>query len=597
MEHKLYISLAEAENLVFKKLIIIPKNRLEVERAQKDWSIAIFIENDRIINVDNNQIAIVAGAVKVYEIPEKEENLFLNHFRVPKGLVDLASRKYRDTTKEKKEINFPDDAAYKEEIKIYKNIRRALLYCYDLTLNNSISKEFSDETIVLINNFNKISDFNLKFIKTVIQNDFYPIKERNDGNFYPEPVKRFNWLGAYIFSELPEVENLAESDLKEAKQWLLNFKDKENETSIKKSIGNVPDIFFDDFEFIIGYYFASSYFEEASGESDFYKVLINNLKKVNLHHNNKVIFWGIFFQALFKDILDFLYVIPSLQGQQYNIEIKLLDLILSNIDLENIHVQKIKLDKKQTIGEYLMLKNGGQVTEPEFISKSDLKVILSNNLSADKIPYIGVEEDNSLFVSSIFKNTCNYYKFNFTLKLKKHPKEITFYLKENNKVDNWLKDLKIRAKPMSKIIDKNKKALVGFLHPETYERSLFKFYEQLININKQNNPFKTVVIVLLVNEKVEYIQSPEFQNKKIKMENFCKERFGENTTILVKNEAIKSDNEIKRNLKHILESYKLEEIELIEENIDDRKLEWILSTNNKYFMESLIDNPFTIINQ
>lgn len=596
MDFKIYISLREAENIIFKKIIFIPKNRLEVERAQKNWSVAIFLDNDTIVEVDNEQLAIVAGAVTVFEIPEKEENLFLNHFRVPKGLIKLADRKYRDEKNEKKEINFPDDNSYEEEIKIYKYLRKALLYCYNLILNNCISEEFAIESINLINDFNKIENFNFSFIKTIVKNDFYPIKEKNDGNFYPEPVKRFNWLGAYIFNQLPGIKDLSEDDIKETKQWLLNFKDKDDYESLKKSIQNVPNIFFEDFEFIIGYYFAASYFEEAAYENDFHEVLINRLRKVNLHNNTKVIFLGIFFQALFKDKLDFLYVIPSVQKQQYSLEIKLLDLILVNFNLANSDVEIIQLDKKQAIGEFLMLKNGGHITEPEFINKRDLKDILSNNLSENKISNIGVEEDNKLTVSSIFKNTCNFNKFNFSLKLKEYPKDVTFYLMENNKVGNWLKDLKIKTKPIKKIIDKNKKALVGFLYPDTYEKSLFKFYEQLISINKQNNPFRTVVIVLLVNEKVEYVQSPEFQNKKIKMEKFCKSKFGNETTFLVKNEQVESDAEIKRNLKHLLSNYNLEDIELIDENLNENLRNWILSINNQYVIESEIKNMYSFIN-
>ena len=42
---------------------------------------------------------------------------------------------------------------------------------------------------------------------------------------------------------------------------------------------------------------------------------------------------------------------------------------------------------------------------------------------------------------------------------------------------------------------KNKKALVGFLIPESYERSLFKFYEWILNNAVKSILFKTIVFV------------------------------------------------------------------------------------------------------
>lgn len=595
MEQKIYISLKESESLIFNKIILIPKTRLQIERAQKDWSIALFVKYDNIIEYVGH-ILLVAGGVIRYEIPTKEENLFLNHFRVPKGLLVLADRKYRESKTEGEIINFPDEVDYTQEIRHFKIIRRGLMQCYALALNNTISIEFSKEVFYNINNLT-FSEFNLKFINELLINDFYPIKERNDGNFYLESIKRFNWLGAYLFNEFPEVKNLKENDLNDAKQWLLNFKDKDNSKSIQKAISNVPDIFFEDFEFIMGYYLAASFYEEANIGDDFYKLLISQLKKVKLEKNNKVLFWTIFFQALFKDDLDFLYVIASYQKQQQTLEYKLIELLFSEIEQTNVTFEMITVSKKQAITEYLQLQNGGELTEPIFITEDTQSELLENNFSNRKILNMGFEIGANPSLDYIFPNKCTVNKTGFSLNLTSKPSKVTFYINENNEIKDWLKDLKIKTKTISKLIDNNKKALVGFLLPESYDRSLLKVYESILRDADNSLSLKTTVIILLVDEEVEYIQSPEFQNKKIEMEKFLMSKFGKNTSVLVKNERIKSDGEIKRNLKHLLEQYSIKDIELINENIDDKIRNWVLSVNNEYVVDSDIKNYYTFLNK
>ncbi|WP_271393753.1 hypothetical protein [Aequorivita sinensis] len=595
MEQKIYISLKEAESLVFNKIIILPETRLGIERAQKDWSIAVYIKNETFTEYAN-QIVLVAGAVLKFEIPLKEENLFLNHFRVPKGLLVLADRKYRESKDADEGFNFPDELDYANEIKSFKFIRRGLIKCFDLAVNNSISKEFSSEVYKNINNLT-FSEFNLSLIKEILLNDFYPIKERNDGNFYAESVKRFNWFGAYIFNEFPEIKKLNENDLNEARQWFLNFKDKENSKSIQNAISNVPDIFFEEFEFIVGYYIAASFYEEANIGDDFYNILIEQLKKIKLDNNNKVLYWSIFFQALFKDDLDFLYVIASYQKQQLILENKLLQLLFSEIESSNSTFEIVELQKRQALAEYLQLQDGGELIEPTFITEEDEIELLKNNFSNQNMLNIGIEAATNSSLNLLFHNKCATNSLGFSLNLKSKPSKVTFYINDKSEVKDWLKELKIKTKPISKLIDNNKKALVGFLLPESYERSLLKVYEWILQNANKSTSIKTIVIVLLVDEEVEYIQSPEFQNKKIEMEKFLKSKFGENTSVLVKNERIKSDGEIKRNLKHLLEQYSIKDIELVNENIDDKIRNWIISVNNEFVVDSDIKNYYTFLNK
>ena len=347
----------------------------------------------------------------------------------------------------------------------------------------------------------------------------------------------------------------------------------------------------------MGYYLAASFYEEANIGDDFYKILISQLKKVKLEKNNKVLFWTIFFQALFKDDLDFLYVIASYQKQQQTLEYKLIELLFSEIEQTNVTFEMITVSKKQAITEYLQLQNGGELTEPIFITEDTQSELLENNFSNRKILNMGFEIGANPSLDYIFPNKCTVNKTGFSLNLTSKPSKVTFYINENNEIKDWLKDLKIKTKTISKLIDNNKKALVGFLLPESYDRSLLKVYESILRDADNSLSLKTTVIILLVDEEVEYIQSPEFQNKKIEMEKFLMSKFGKNTSVLVKNERIKSDGEIKRNLKHLLEQYSIKDIELINENIDDKIRNWVLSVNNEYVVDSDIKNYYTFLNK
>ena len=593
MEQKIYVSLKEAEDLVFNKIILIPNHRLKITSAQKNLSITLFVANNLLIE-SNEQLFITSGAVMEYEIPKKEKNLFLNHLKVPKGLISISSRKVRD--KQSDEFSFPEYDHYERNIKYFKYIRRGLIQLYDLAINEIISNEFSLEVIHTINNSNELSDFKIKFIKEIVLQDFYPIKERNDGDFHLETFNRFNWLGGYIFKNFPNIKELDQENLKETKEWLLKLKDKDDTVSIKSAIKNVPNIFYEEFEFIMGYYFAASFYEEANIGTDHHKVILSKLAKLKLDKNTKVVFWSIFFQAIFKDDLDFLYLIKSLQKQQLLIEHKILEFLFNDLKTSEANISLLPITENDAVDEYIQLKEGISSTKPSFINSGQIEELFENNFSDKRIDEIGVETNN--FISnSFFKNKCSVNRNDFSLYLSSSPNDVTFYLNDDSETKEWLKSLKIKTKPLDKIIDRNKKALVGFLHPETYNDSLLRVYEWLLSNYHDSIGFKKVVIVLLVNENLEYTQSVEFQNKRLEMEKFCKKRFGEVTTVLVKNERVKSDEEIKRNLKHLLENHKIKDIELVNEIVNKNIYKWMTQVNNEYIVKSDIKNYYTLITQ
>ena len=81
---KIYITLKEAENLIFNRFLIIPTSRLKVTKAKELFSINILVNNLGIIKTGEHNLTILFSSVNTFEIPEVEKSLF-NLPLSPKG--------------------------------------------------------------------------------------------------------------------------------------------------------------------------------------------------------------------------------------------------------------------------------------------------------------------------------------------------------------------------------------------------------------------------------------------------------------------------------------------------------------------------------
>lgn len=596
---KIYISLNEAESLVFNKVLILERVRQNVVQAQKNWAIAVFLRNEPIqINAD--YLLIHSANISQFEIPEKEENLFLSHFKVPKGLYTTKSRNFRED-KNKKNIfdNAIQSILTDDDIVIYKGIRRGLMQCYHLAINDIVSKAFTSEALSLISDFSRWNKFYINFIKTVVTKEYYPSVELNDGKFHTEAFKRFVWLGRNTFSYIEKNKAYSEEEIEEGRLWLRAFSAKEEVALIKSTIKAVPLVLDDYYEFLLGYYFAASFYEEASVGEGYYFYLQQILEQYGLGTNRKVLFWAIFFQSIYKDEMDYLYVISSLQDEQLFIEQSILSAFETGLTVEKVKLSEPVINENDRLKQYVQLVKGGNIKDLKIISIAELRSLYKNNISNSNLKSIGLEKkglEYSMTFSKFIRNSCSLGKNGFTLNLQNKANAITFYLSKDSEIESWLKDLKIKSKPINKLIDSSKKILVSFVEMGKHEGSLLNLYEYLINELHPIELFNEIVIVLMVDESTEIVQSLEFQSYKLKVEQHCKEVFGKNSHVFVKKLQNSSDGEIKRNLKHVLGSYALNQIELVDENINDTILEWVISTNSSYLLESEVQKRYSIIN-
>jgi len=593
---KIYISLREAESLVFNKILVLQKYREGVERAQKDWSIAIYLKHEPI-RLKEDYLLILSGNINYFEIPAKEESLFFNHFKIPKGLYRTVDRKYRD---DKKSIDAFDHTAENiltdEKTRVFKGIRRGLLQCLQLAFNKKIDKNFDKVVIDYVNDFENLDSFHLDFIKEVIKSDFYPFIQVRDGHFHTEAFNRFVWIGKYTVEYLSSLKSYSQEEVEEGRAWLRQLSDKENVDLIVETTKNYPLILEEHYEFLLGYYIAASFYEESKVGEGYYFYLEQILDKFRLGKNKVVLFWAIFFQSIFKDEIDFLYFLPSIQKEQEIIEKKIVSIVLNNIEIDSTNIELPRLNEDNRLIEYIQLIKGGELKELKKISAVELRDLYKNNISQTTFKTSGFEFKSSIFSLNLIRNKCSLDKNGFLLNLHCKPNVVTFYLSKNSEVEEWLKNLKIKTKPIEKLIDSSKKALVSFIEGGGYDHRLLKFYEYLINELKHKELFKEVVIVLMIDKSLEYVQSVEFQREKLDFEAQNRSVFGNNCHVLVKNLQNSSDGEIKRNLKHILEKYQPNQIELVDENIDDTILEWMISISNEYILETEIHETYSIIN-
>src|SRR5690606_35079563 len=139
-------------------IITIPVSRLGVIRAQQDWSIDIKIDENHLIEY-NGLLFLAAGAVKNFGSPPEEENLFLNHFRVPKGLINLVDRKFKERKEDGSGIDFPEDFDTRDRIKLFISMRRRPMQRHALVLNEAVSKQSTDDSIGFLNEIENLSNF------------------------------------------------------------------------------------------------------------------------------------------------------------------------------------------------------------------------------------------------------------------------------------------------------------------------------------------------------------------------------------------------------------------------------------------------------
>lgn len=579
---KIYISLVETEALVFQKILKVPENRLQIERAQKTLSVSLVLNEEYLIR-DGNFIIILSSAVDAFEIPEKEENLFLNHFKIPAGKVLLKDRQVREDPTD--EFDFADEEQKDSEEINYLPLRNGLISVLSVIQTNDA---YSQEGLEIINGFSDFSEFKKHFISEVIKEGFFPLKRLNLEEFKPDYFFRFIWWFHFIMENLVSKRSGKNDEelIKTHKAWFAGFVDHQDISTISQALQKTPAIVKEDINFLFGYYLATMTFEAAEKE-DLLTHFEGCLFDIELERKEEVLMWAVFFHSLFREDLIYRYFINSLQQEVFKAE-KLAFNFVNNFLTENLVVKKVQLQKEEQISPFLELIRGEVKASPSVTSPSGLRSIFFNKLFRENLDKVGLEPSSTLTNLAV-PNRATLSRGVFKMELVSVPSEVSFYVSTESEITTYLRDLKIKLKPLNKLIDKKKKILVGFL--EGKNSGLLNTYGHILQ-TLDEKPFERFVLVWLIDREQEEIHSTAFDLERKEVESKFIQLLGLNTQILIKNKRNKKDEEIKRNLKNILSEYSTNQLEVVDENFDDEKARWLVERNSEFFVEDHPDNQY-----
>lgn len=589
----IYISLKEAENLIFNRSLFFSKNRIEIKRAKGLMSITFEVEKDKLIEFKNNYVVLFSTVLSI-EIPEKEQNLFLNHYRLPLGLLKFNSRSVRDDNEDR--LIF-DEQIIEYNSKKYLQLRNGLITILENAYSQINNTDFVSSAEKVLKGFTNLSEFKQKLLFDLLEQSKFPLLTVKVDRFVTDNFYRVTWWGKFIVDNyVIKFDNKTQDEIDTIKKWLRGFLQFENIEQINQQLTNIPEELKEEVDFMIGYLIASAYFESFQSDKSFLNKLIREIQHTN---KSTLISWIVFFKSLFDENVMYLYFVKSLNNEIFKIE--KLAFELSNNNFQKITENTIEFNfneikKEELISEFLSLRFGGSNHSPQLINSNKAKNIFANNFSEENLRTNGFELISEYQNNKSFLNTCWFTGKNFQLNINSEVNisDIVYFVNEDSRANNILKTLKIKVKPYSKIIDKNKKVLLGFIDFEK-KPNLLSIYSKLI-LGLFKTQFDKIIIVLLVDIETEKIQSLEFDNYCKERENEFKRMFNNKIELIIKSVSNNNDTEIKRNLKNVLKNYKMEQIEVIDENFDENKAIWILESNSEYVINNENEQYHSFLN-
>lgn len=404
MSQKIYISLKESEDLIFNKSLTVPENRLEIEQARGLLSINVNVIIEDLL-LKNGKYIILFSAVRKVEIPKEDINLFLNHYRVPAGLINTIERKVRDVSKDNNTLPFEENDDPKQN-KNYLRLRNAMVgmlhYNYEMHAKNHA--EYDAHSI--LNSFTHLSEFKKSFLLNLLEENNMPILKVNVDKFVTDHFYRVAWWGKFITDNYFKTLNIAnEEDVKSIRLWLRGFWEFEKIDNLNKQLAKVPNELKEEINFLLGYYFNTIKLEAFNLENDYFFELYEEIK---YEHKNKLFYWISFFNSFFNRGTTQIYFIESLQKEIYKLEKLAFELTQNNLVLENLEGVNFafkEIEKGDLISEYDQLNNGISKKSPQLIKANKAKNVYENALFRDNLKNIGFEI-NSQFDAGKLLNYC-----------------------------------------------------------------------------------------------------------------------------------------------------------------------------------------------
>lgn len=589
-ELSIYLSLKEVEDLIFNRIIEIPSNRLLINKAQGLFSVSVKLNEDLLIQRNLN-LVILFSAIRKFEAPEKEKTLFLLHYRIPEGLVTLlSSRMVRDgINNDGKLFDQTNDNIPKKEF-LY--LRSGCVGMYNLTCTFHKNEHILDSVKTVFKLIFEGSSFRDILFSGLLTNVGFPIKEVQTQKFVTERYFRVVWLLTILKESILNLsQNIEQDKIENAKKWMRDLLEIDDMSVIHNCLKTIPEVFQDEIDCILGYYFAVTRFEEYKSDKNSFIQFINNLDYAK---KEDLLSWAIFFLSINDDEIPYLYFSPLIQNDIYEIESNVYHFLTSK---EKVSLTKLaninrSFSKEDLIKDYLRLKNGLTNECPEIIKENQIETKLSSSLTRDKLRYIGLEIDTSNYYDLLDVNSCNSKNGVLNLKLNQNVDfgDITFYLSKDSKLMEKLKSLKLKTKQIDKLF-LNKKVILGFLDLDDFGY-LLRIYTEL---SSKISSIEKIVLISLVNLEPNQVQSLDFDNMYREYQSRITRLFNCKCEFIIRNERNVDTQEIKRNLRNAVGEYKSSQIEIIDENLTVEKKRWVIETTQEYWIEQEGFNYFSII--
>jgi hypothetical protein len=588
---EILLTLKETEDLIFNRCLLLDSHRLGIDNIRGNLSVKVQILDEELILIEGGCLLLFSSIIQ-FEIPEKDFNLFFNHYRIPKGYLKTDKRIVRDKVV-KPDLPF---SSVSVDTSSYLPLRSGLIGLYDFIVKNEKNIAYKESFHHLISTFQGISDFKCDFLKNVFSSKDFPLIVINMDRFVPDSFYRIVWWGKIIKDNLlGKVDNIDESRNNEISLWLKSFLNFEN-INYSDLLKTVPEELDDEYDFIIGYYIAILNFELIKQNNNFFSELESNY---NFKRKENVICWSVFFYSIFNTEIPYLYFINSLRKDIYEIEKVSCQFGNKNLEChqDNYRFFSKHISKNTLITEYLSLTRNTKNSDIEEIQYSEILSKIKNNLCYENLKYIVFEMEPNYYEQNKI-NFCFSSKDGFKLGLTKNVdfEKLIYYSDKDNTTYLYLKLLKgITIKPLSKLIDPKKKVLVGFIENNHEIPMMFRLYSSLIQSSKKKL-FDKILVVFMVDLDQEKVHSLEFDNFIRQEQTRISDLFNQDIELIIRNKRNPSKVEIKRNIKNVLSDYSIHEIEVMDENLDEERASWIIESGTDYWISKPHQNLSSFLN-
>jgi hypothetical protein len=585
---KIYLSHDEVEQLIFKKMLWISTQRLEIKRAQGLYSVALMVD-EQDLHFNNDTVIVFMSSVHKFEIAEADKNLFLNHYHLPLGLLLLKKRKVRDIAQNSSELQSTthiNNIELSDKVNSYTAIRRAFINLFHVAIKSRDGEScLAAKYMSYLNAFENLTQFQHKLILAVLNYKKLPeeIVSIKNKSFSSTSFYQWVWWGKFLVDNLLN-EGLNEIQLGEHKNWLKNF-DPDSFQGVDSEVLNVPFKFEPDFPIIFGYYLAINNNLDLTEEN--HDSTESKLKQLNAEYNEEIFFWKQFFQSLFLDQIDYVYPIKKIQYEFYKMEMNAYKITYDKNNLDDlISLHPIYLPENSLdtfVKSYHALKDGIDDNEVNIASMEQIHEIFNKSvLFGENRKNVGF-----IFTQPISKTfLANYIQINddsLTLHQSNQVEPVVYYEKQATSLP-----IKVKKKPISSIINSDKRVLFGVITDDNFN-DLIDMYAYILE-NSVSHNISDILFIWLVDKEKSQLHSAAFEQDKNVLNKRLDVLFNQKVKIFTKNVNNHNDSEIIRVIKHIVGEYKLKEIEVIDSGFGLEQARWLVeSTYDNTLVDEKMD--------